>query len=187
MPIPLPEEVSLETFTKARDLVESSDFVRAKRTAMAKLDLSVIEEPIRDIVEGFNTLEYCFTLQCCYGHFLCLPEQGPENLDPLPDGFSGLVTYRIAYLALCLENGSGGQSLLQSLARLPAIDPEFIQFGSADWFWKKWVNSYAIQVEPRAHALKDQAILEPAAARQTQKARDRLFRELRVLLAAQKP
>ena len=175
----------METFTKARELVENRGFVRDRQKSIAELDLSCIDSPIADIVEGFNALPYCFTLQCCYGHFLCFPEQGPHNFDPIPPGFSGFVTYRIAYIALCLENSSHGQTLRQSLARLPAIDPDFVQFGSADWFWEQWLNSYAFQVEPMAHMLKDEAILGPAEALQTQAARDLFFGEIRTLLAAE--
>ncbi len=106
-------------------------------------------------------------------------------MEPIPHGFSGSATYRIAYVAVCLENSERGQALRQSLARIPAIDPDYIQFGSAGWFWERRVNSYALQVEPRAHMLKDEAILGPAEARHTQAVRDLFFEELRVLLAAQ--
>ena len=173
----------METFTKARDLVYNRGFVRARQKSVAELDLSCIDAPITDIVEGFNLLPHCFTLQCCYGHFICLPEQGPHNFDPIPPAFSGLATYRIAYIALCLEYSRRGQALLQSLARITAVDPDFVQFGSADWFWERCTNSYAIQVEPKAHMLKDEAILGPAEAVQTQAARDIFFGEIRALLA----
>jgi len=175
----------LETFAKARELVEDRGFVRARQKSIAELDLSSIDDPIADIVEGFGALPHCFTLQCCCGHFLCLPEQGLHSIDRIPPGFSGLATYRIAYIAFCLENSRRGQALLQSLAQLPAVDPDFVQFGSADWFWERWINSYALQVEPKAHMLKDEVILGAAEALQTQAARDLLFRELRVLLAAE--
>jgi hypothetical protein len=47
------------------------------------------------------------------------------------------------------------------------------------------VNSYALQVEPIAHQLKDEAILEPEEARYTERIRDRFFTELRAVLAAE--
>jgi hypothetical protein len=59
------------------------------------------------------------------------------------------------------------------------------QFGSANWFWERWVNSYALQVEPVAHRLQDEVILEPAEALHTQRARDLFFRELRARLDAE--
>lgn len=175
----------METFTKAREFVENSGYFRARQESLSALDLTVIDEPITDIVVGFASLPHCFTLQCCCGHFLWAPEQDPENLEPIPSGYSGQVTYRIAYIAMCLENSRRGRALRQSLARLPAVDPDYVQFGSADWFWERWVNSYALQVGPVAHMLKDEAILEPAKARHTQRVRDLFFRELRECLAAE--
>jgi hypothetical protein len=175
----------VETFTAARELVENRDYGRARRKSIAGLDLSLIDSPITDIVEGFTVLPHCFTLQCCYGHFLWKPEQGRHNTDPIPHGFSGSAIYRIAYIAFCLENSPRGRALRRSLARLSAIDPEFVQFGSADWFWKRCVNSYALQVVPEAHMLKDEVILGRIEASRTQAVRDRFFEELRVVLAAE--
>ncbi len=40
------------------------------------------------------------------------------------------------------------------LRQIPAIDPEYIQFGCAEWFWEAQVNSYALQVEPMRHMTK---------------------------------
>jgi hypothetical protein len=59
----------------------------------------------------------------------------------------------------------------------------YVQFGSADWFWDQWPNSYTLQVEPAAHRFKDQAVLTAGEAMQTQRARDRFFEEIRRLLA----
>ena len=58
-----------------------------------------------------------------------------------------------------------------------------MQFGSADWFWDQWPNSYTLQVEPAAHRFKDQAVLTAGEALQMQHARDRFFDELRRVLA----
>jgi hypothetical protein len=71
--------------------------------------------------------------------------------------------------------------LRDSLARIAAIDPGYIKFGSADWFWERWVKSYTLQVEPFAHRLQDQAVLEYAEAVRTQTARDSFFAGLRAL------
>lgn len=176
---------SLETFTKARELEEYRGFIHARQKSIAELDLSSIDGPITDIVEGFSALPHCFTLQCCFGHFLWRPEHSLHNLDPIPADFFSFATYRIAYIALCLENSRRGQALLQSLARLPTFDPDFVHFGSADWFWEQWKNSYALQVGPKAHILEDEAILGATEALQTQTARDLFFGKLRVLLAAE--
>jgi hypothetical protein len=176
----------LETFTEAGEFVENTRFSQDRRDTLAALDLASIDEPIVDIIAGFASLPHCFTLQCCYGHFLCAPEQDSHSLEPIPKGYAGLVEYRIAYVAFCLENSRRGRALRQSLARFPAVDLGYVQFGSADWFWERWVNSYALQVEPVAHQLKDTAILEPAEALRTQSARDLFFDEIRALLAAER-
>jgi len=175
----------LETFAKAREFVKHRGYFHARQGSIATLDLATIDDPIRNIVEGFTALPHCFTLQCCHGHFVCSAEQDPHNFEPIPSGYSGFVSYRIAYIAFCLENSRRGQTLRLSLERLSAIDPDYIQFGSADWFWDQMVNTYVLQVEPEAHMQEDEAILESAEARHTQAVRDRFFRELRVLLSAE--
>ncbi len=88
-------------------------------------------------------------------------------------------------MALCLENSPRGRVLRETLARLPLVAPGYVQFGSADWLWERSsiVNSYAVQVEPVAHQLKDEAILQSAEAFQTERARNRFFTELRSVVA----
>ncbi len=175
----------METFTKARDFVENSGYAHARQRSIAELDLATIDDPLTDIIDGFATLPHCFTIQCCFGHFLWSPGQDSHNLESIPPGFSGLAKYRIAYITFCLENSRRGRALRQSLARIPAVDPDFVQFGSADWFWERWVNSYALQVEPKAYMLRDETNLSPPEALHTQRVRDLFFGELRVLLAAE--
>lgn len=41
-----------------------------------------------------------------------------------------------------------------SFGAITAIEPDYLQFGSADWFWERWLNSYALQVEPACRLLK---------------------------------
>jgi hypothetical protein len=74
------------------------------------------------------------------------------------------------------------------LARVPDVDRDYIQFGSADWFWKRCsiVNSYALQVEPSDDQFKDEAVLTPTEAARTQEVRDLFFAELRAVLAAER-
>lgn len=175
----------METFGPAMEFVEHSGFARDRERALAALDPAAIDPPLRDIVAGFATLPHCFTLQCCCGHFLRDPGQDPHNLEPVPPGFSGPVAYRIAYVALCLENSPRGRGLRLSLARLPAIAPDDIQFGSAAWFRERWPNSCVLQVEPGGQMLKDEAILTAEEARRLQTVRDDFFAELRALLAAE--
>jgi hypothetical protein len=37
------------------------------------------------IVTAFSQLPYCFSLQCCCGHFLYEEMRDPQNPAPLPD------------------------------------------------------------------------------------------------------
>jgi hypothetical protein len=177
----------METFTEPRDFVNHPRYSREREDALAALDLGSIDAPIVDIIAGFAKIPHCFTLQSCYGHFVCAAEQDPRTLDPIPRGHTGPVRYRIAYVAFCLENSPRGRALRESLARIPAIEPAYVQFGTPDWHWNQlsMVNTYALQVEPIAHQLKDEAVLEPEEARCTEGVRDRFFTELRAVLASE--
>lgn len=172
----------METFGEPREFVKNKRYAQDRKDTLRALDLGSIDEPIVDIVAGFAKLPHCFTLQCCYGHFVYALAQNPHNLEPIPSGYGGLVRYRIAYIAFCLEDSRRGRTLCDSLARIAEISPSYVQFGSADWFWEQCVNSYALQVEPIAHQFKDEAILEPAEALQTQRVRHNFFKVLRALL-----
>jgi hypothetical protein len=173
----------METFSEPREFVENTRYSEDRKDTLAALDICSIDEPVVDIVAGFATLSHCFTLQCCYGHFVCGAEQNLHSLEPIPRDYDGMVRYRIGYIAFCIENSSRGRALRDALSRMTTIDPGYVQFGSPDWFWEQRVNSYALQVEPIAHQLKDEAILDVAEALCTQRVRDLFFRELRELMA----
>jgi hypothetical protein len=173
----------METFTEPRPLVANARYTDERRTALDVLDLTAVDDPVVDIVEAFELLPYCFTLQCCYGHFVTAAGQDEHSLAAVPVGHAGSVRYRIAYVAFCVENGERGRAVLDTLSGLPAVDPAYIQFGSADWFWDQWVNSYVLQVEPAAHRFKDQAALAAGEAVHTQRVRDAFFAELRRVLS----
>jgi hypothetical protein len=175
----------LETFTEPREFVENSQFSEKRKKTLHTLDLRDIDEPIREIVGGFAVLSHCFTLQSCHGHFLYAPDQDPHSLARLPTREGGLVRYRIAYMAFCLENSPRGRAMHDALAHIPAIDVDYVQFGSADWFWQRHPNSYALQVEPARHITKDEATLEHAEALHVQRIRDLFFVELEELLKRQ--
>ena len=173
----------METFAEPREFVENSRYSQDRQETLAALDLGTIDEPIVDIVADFAALPHCFPLQSCVGHFVCLPGQDARTLDPVPTGYAGEVRYRIAYVALCIENSRRGRTFRDSIGKIPAMDPAYIQFGSADWFWEQWVNSYTLQVEPMAHMRKDEAILNVTEALRIQKTRDLFFDGLRKLLS----
>jgi hypothetical protein len=147
------------------------------------LDIGTIDAPIVDIVKSFQDLCCCFTLQSCYGHFVHADQQDQNSTEPLPTSDAiATVTYRIAYVALCLENTHAGRKLLEDLRDIPKADPEYIQFGSAGWFWAKHVNSYVLQVEPKRYMDKDQVTIDYQEALHIQEVRDRFFSELRRVL-----
>jgi hypothetical protein len=175
----------METLAEPRAMVDSPHYLRQRQAALDALELRSIDPPILDLIADFATLSHCFTLQSCYGHFLCSPVQAPNTLEPVPDGHAGSVRYRIAYIAVCIANDPSGRKLLESLRQVPRIDPDYVQFGSADWFWKRWPNSYALQVEPTRHKRKDEAVLQVREALHVQSTRDAFFEELRSLVTSE--
>ena len=177
----------MKTLTPPRPLVTNSGYAADRAAALgdvhAAIEEDALDAAVIDVVRAFLPLPHVFTLQCCHGHFLCEPGQDEHSLAPIPEGHTGPVRYRIAYVAYCLEDSARGRAFGEALARLTAVDPAHVQYGSADWFWEQWPNSYTLQVEPEEHRLKDQAVLTADEARRTQEVRDRFFSELRRVLA----
>jgi len=173
----------LETFAELKELVDNPPYVKQRQKQLAGLTESMIDKPIIEIINALNRLPYCFTLQCCYGHFVYKDQTDPHNLTPLPvDTAIDKVEYRIAYIALCIENSNLGRGLFQSLKQIPVIDQENIQFCCAEWFWKRQVNSYALQVEPDRFKHQDKAILGYREALYIEKVRNKFFDQLNKLL-----
>jgi hypothetical protein len=169
----------METFTEFKPLVKNPLFHQQREKALNQLDINTIDAPIKEIIKAFSNLPYCFTLQSCYGHFLYDNQKNPNNVKPLPNlGNICNVEYRIAYIALCTQNNPLGRMLLQELKKIPAIDPDYVQFGCADWFWQKQVNSYALQVEPERYKRKDKITVNFQEALQIEKVRNEFFRKL---------
>lgn len=143
----------------------------------------MIDAPIIDLINGFNKLSFCFTLQSCYGHFVYNDQKDIHNLEPLPaKGAIAQVAYRIAYMAFCIENSLLGRKLFASLQEITAIDPEYVQFCCAEWFWKRQVNSYVLQVEPDRFKCKDTAKVDIKEALYIEKIRNEFFARLYELL-----
>jgi hypothetical protein len=88
------------------------------------------------------------------------------------------VQYRIAYLALCLEDSEPGIRLRSLLGRVPEIGTGYIQFGSPKWFWEQCPNSYALQVGPERFCERDVVTIEYQEALRVQSVRDRFFDRL---------
>lgn len=177
----------MKTFTEPEALVENPHYQDQRQKCLAGLSDNIIDGPIIDLVNAFNKLPYCFTLQSCYGHFVYPGQNDPYNLEPLPitDTITG-VEYKIAYIALCIENSDLGRRLLNDLKKITVIDPKNIQFGSAEWFWKRQANSYALQVEPDRFKFEDKAILDYREALKIQNVRNEFFVHLKELLTVKK-
>jgi len=169
----------VETFTRARPLVSDPHFAQRRQAKLSQFDAETIDPPIRGLISGFGKLLHCYTLQSCYGHFLPGDQGDPRNLEPLPPSRSAAtVRYRIAYVALCIEESGNGRRLLRDLRGIPAMDPEYVQFGCGEWFWERQVNSYALQVEPRRCMTQDEARVGYQEALHIQDVRDRFFAEI---------
>lgn len=174
----------METFAHPRHFVDNPQFDRDREISLAGLARADIDPPIREVVAGFVSLPCCFTIQSCYGHFVHAERTHPDNLEPLPAHDVGSVKYRIAYIAICLQNNKAGRRLRAALEQIPAIDPDYVQFGSPDWFWERHLNSYALQVEPDRFANKDVAHIEHHEALRVQQVRDCFFDRLGNLVRA---
>jgi len=170
----------METFTKLKALVDDPRYVEKREESLRKLQISTIDAPIVGIIEDFAKVPYCCTLQSCYGHFIHKNQQNPKNTEPLSNfDKSSSIEYRIAYIALCVQNNDLGKQLLQDLEKITEIEPEYIQFGSAEWFWRRQVNSYALQVEPERYKTEDRCRLSIQEALYVEKVRNHVFGELK--------
>lgn len=146
----------METYTELKAFIANPHYQAQREASLAEMDLALVDAPLLGIVGGLNSLAYCFTLQSCCGHFLHPGQPDEKNTDPLPlAGDVASVDYRVAYLALCIQEGEQGRSLLADLAGLRSIAPSYVQVGCAEWFWARQVNSFVLQVEPEAFRTRD--------------------------------
>jgi hypothetical protein len=176
----------LETFTEPKKLVANPHYQDQRQKSLAALTNDMIDAPIIELINNFNKMPYCFTLQCCYGHFLYNSQKDPNNLDPLPiTNTIDRVEYRIAYIVFCIDNSFLGRKLLEALKEITSIDPGNIQFCCAEWFWKRQDNSYALQVEPDRFKHEDKAILDYKEALNIENIRNKFFIQLKELLRKQ--
>ena len=174
----------METYTEPKAFVQNPDYQVQKQKALSGLTDDMIDRPIVDIVHGFNRLPHCFTLQTCYGHFVYDDQPDRYNLEPLrvDKEIKANIAYRIAYIAFCIENSTPGIELFESLKTITAIDPQYVQFCCAQWFWERQVNSYALQVEPDRFKDQDTAVIDLKEALYIEKIREEFFLRLHKLL-----
>jgi hypothetical protein len=179
---------SMETYTKARELASHPGYDDDRREALEGLRLEIskgsIDRPILDILERFVQVPYCYTLQSCFGHFMrewCAEDSNTMRVAAI-EGAGARLHYRIAYIALCIQNSAQGRTLHDDLRTVPRIDPDFIQFGSADWFWNNCANSYILQVSPLKNACQDHFDVSVEEALHIEDTRDRFFERVRETL-----
>jgi hypothetical protein len=173
----------METFTQIKEFVGDPSYDKRRVECLSKLDLNTIDAPLAELISGLAKLPYCFSLQSCYGHFLHDNQNDDKNTERLPS--SGTITnieYRIAYIALCIQDNKSGRKLFHDLRKIPDIDSEYIQFGCAEWFWERQVNSYTLQVEPARFMYQDKCSVDYQEALHIEKIRSEFFNELRVRL-----
>ena len=168
----------METFEQPREFVEHASYARDREKVMGAFDPASIDTPILDVGHGFAELPHCFTLQSCFGHFVWDGQPDSHSLEVVPARDVGSVTYSIAYLALCIEQSAAGTCLRESLDGVRAVDVDCVQFGSPDWFWEQYPNSYALQVEPARFQSQDRAVLAHSEALHVQAVRDKFFARL---------
>jgi hypothetical protein len=104
------------------------------------------------------------------------------NTDPVHEIPSDKqITYRIAFIAFCADNSPEGVKLLQEIKSLVNIDPEYIHFGCAEWFWDLQVNSFVLQVVPERYKTCDKIVIYHPEALHIEKIRDELLDQLGLL------
>ncbi|MEJ2616045.1 MAG: hypothetical protein P8Z35_13890 [Ignavibacteriaceae bacterium] len=117
----------METFTDTKELVPYPHFNEKRNIVLRNINYDEIDTPVIELIKNISKLDYCFSLQSCYGHFLYPGENAQLNTRPLPilnDDIS--IDYRIAYLAICIKDNQDGKSFLINLTKLTLIDPEYI-------------------------------------------------------------
>ena len=168
-------------------LVENPHYQDQRMRSLENLNNDAIDMPIIGLINAFNELSYCFTVQSCFGHFVYNGQSDPKNIEPLPSSNTiDEVEYRIAYIALCIEYSNSGKMFLAALKDIKCIDPGNIQFCSAKWFWDRQVNSYALQVEPDRFKFEDMAVLDYMEALKIESIRNEFFAQLYKLIQKQK-
>jgi len=80
------------------------------------------------------------------------------------------------------RNSEQGKFLYQHLRNIPSIDSEYIQFGCAQWFWERQVNSYALQVEPKRYMMKDRLSIDYWEALHIEKVKNNFLTQLKKLV-----
>ena len=173
----------METFIKIKEFEKNPNYHEQRQRSINNLDIDIIDKPIINLIKWFLELPYCFTLQSCYGHFVYNGQRNKYNIEKIPVSKNiKSVEYRIAYIALCIQNSKSGKKLYEELSEVPQIDHKYIQFGCAEWFWERQVNSFTLQVEPERYSTKDNAFIEYEEALHIEIIRNKFFERLKDII-----
>lgn len=173
----------METFVKAKELVPNPDFNKKRIKTLKEINYNEIDYPIIGLIKNISKLEYCFSLQSCYGHFIFQGQNNIRSVEELPINKNiNQIDYRIAYLAFCIQESKEGKNLLSIFKKIPLIDPKYVQFGCAEWFWERQINSFVIQVEPERYSNKDRIYIEYEEARHIEKVKKQFFNNLKNII-----
>ena len=171
----------METFTSPKPFKPHPEFATERAMALQRLEelirLAEPDPPLITLLLQFMQIPFCFTLQSCYGQFVYNQSPGDRNLAPVssfPDGVQYL-RYRLAYMVFCIEDKVQGHALYGDLESMTDIDPLYIQFGSADWFWDMTPNTYVIQLEPLEGASQDSVVMKRDEATHLERLRYHFF------------
>lgn len=110
--------LSLQTFTPEKSLVENPGFEQQRAEAHHQLQELIraqeIDPPLFPLLSRFRAVPHCFTIQSCYGHFVC--EQEPDIKIPPGSGpLQGAVS----------PAWSTGWRILPSWSGMPVPDKAF--------------------------------------------------------------
>ena len=92
------------------------------------------------------------------------------------------VQWMKKFMRRLYRNSEQGKFLYQHLRNIPSIDSEYIQFGCAQWFWERQVNSYALQVEPKRYMMKDRLSIDYWEALHIEKVKNNFLTQLKKLV-----
>jgi hypothetical protein len=70
----------------------------------------------------------------------------------------------------------------RDLEALTSLNPDYIQFGSADWFWEQMINTYCIQLEPDWMKTQDSGMISQKEALLIEKLRPIFFNQPAVII-----
>lgn len=181
----------METYCTAKPMVEDSSFEKRRKKSISLLKKEIskgnIDPPLIGLLYDFSRISHCYTLQSCYGHFVHDLQTNDHNIEPLEKfrGRISKVNYRIAYLAFCIQNSESGRRFHDDLQSVVEIDPGYIQFGSADWFWNQTPNIYVVQLEPERYKDLDSVWIDVDEAFHIVSLRERFFGEIEKTVASQ--